>query len=141
MHVQLKYAIRPEMPSRHEEAIGAGIWVPDSRDPERGRPLYTFHDLRHTFASLLLHFTGDLAYVAEQLGHSGLEMLSRVYAHTLKEVRKASGLTGRPLLPGSPVPTELSRQWLKGSRYRYRRVRSFRGFPGHPSARLTWSSG
>lgn len=32
----------------------AGFWVPDSRDPKRGRPLYKPHDMRHTFGSLML---------------------------------------------------------------------------------------
>ena len=49
---------------------------------ELGRP----YDLRHSFASLLLRETGDLVYVAEQLGH-GVGVLASTYSHGVKELR------------------------------------------------------
>ena len=40
-----------------------------------------FHDLRHTFASLLLQNRESLAYVRDQLGHSSIKMTVDVYGH------------------------------------------------------------
>ena len=43
---------------------------------DAGRP----YDLRHSFASLLLHEGRDVIYVARQLGH-GAELTLRTYGH------------------------------------------------------------
>lgn len=52
-----------------------------------------FHELRHTFASLLIQFTrADLLYVAGQLGHSSPSITLAVYAHEFAEARKGQGL-------------------------------------------------
>jgi integrase len=40
-----------------------------------------FHDLRHTFASLLIQNGEPLAYVKEQLGHSSIKITVDVYGH------------------------------------------------------------
>lgn len=40
-----------------------------------------FHDLRHTFASLLIQNGEPLAYVKDQLGHSSIKMTVDVYGH------------------------------------------------------------
>jgi len=42
-----------------------------------------FHDLRHTFASLLLTNGESLAYVKEQLGHSSIQMTVDIYGHLI----------------------------------------------------------
>lgn len=55
---------------------------------ERARP----YDLRHSFASLLLHEGRSVIYVARQLGH-GAELTMRVYGHVIEE------LDDRPQLP------------------------------------------
>jgi integrase len=46
-----------------------------------GRP----YDLRHSFASLLLHEGRDVIYVARQLGH-GAELTLRTYGHVIEEL-------------------------------------------------------
>ncbi len=40
-----------------------------------------FHDLRHTFASLLLQNGESLTYVKEQLGHSSIKITVDIYGH------------------------------------------------------------
>jgi integrase len=40
-----------------------------------------FHDLRHTFASLLIQNGESLTYVKEQLGHSSIKITVDVYGH------------------------------------------------------------
>jgi integrase len=40
-----------------------------------------FHDLRHTFGSLLIQDGASLAYVKEQMGHSSIQVTVDVYGH------------------------------------------------------------
>lgn len=40
-----------------------------------------WHDLRHTFASILIAQGEDAVYVPEQLGHADAAITFRVYAH------------------------------------------------------------
>ena len=40
-----------------------------------------FHDLRHSFASLLLQNGESLAYVKEQMGHSSINVTVDIYGH------------------------------------------------------------
>jgi integrase len=40
-----------------------------------------YHDLRHTFASLLLTAGAPIAYVSEQMGHSSIELTVKRYGH------------------------------------------------------------
>lgn len=45
---------------------------------------YSIHKARHTYATYLLHDTGNLRYVMQQLGHSDISMTS-LYASILPE--------------------------------------------------------
>ncbi len=45
-----------------------------------------FHDLRHTYASLLLANDAPMKYVQHQLGHSSITMTMDLYTHLLPEV-------------------------------------------------------
>ncbi|RAI12604.1 MAG: hypothetical protein DKM23_03615 [Candidatus Melainabacteria bacterium] len=45
-----------------------------------------FHDLRHTYASLLLANGAPDKYVQHQLGHSSITMTMDLYTHLLPEV-------------------------------------------------------
>jgi integrase len=42
-----------------------------------------FHDLRHTFGSLLIQDGASLAYVKEQMGHSSIQVTVDVYGHLI----------------------------------------------------------
>lgn len=41
------------------------------------------HDIRHTFASLLLSDGASPVYVKEQLGHSSIQMTVDIYDHSI----------------------------------------------------------
>lgn len=59
-----------------------------------------FHDLRHTFASLLIQNGESLAYVKDQLGHSSIKMTVDVYGHLVPGANRAA--VNR--LPSTAVP-------------------------------------
>ena len=40
-----------------------------------------FHDLRHSFASLLLTSGAPMAYVSEQMGHANIQLTVKLYGH------------------------------------------------------------
>src|SRR5215469_11899697 len=42
-----------------------------------------FHDLRHTFGSLLLQHGALLTYVKEQMGHSSIQVAVDTYGHLI----------------------------------------------------------
>lgn len=42
-----------------------------------------FHDLRHTFGSLLIQDGASLTYVKEQMGHSSIQITVDTYGHLI----------------------------------------------------------
>jgi len=60
-------------------------------------PPVTFHDLRHTYASLLAQAGADLLTISKLLGHADTRVTSRHYAH-LSDKTLANAV--RALLPG-----------------------------------------
>jgi integrase len=58
----------------------------------------TFHELRHTYASMLVNKGVPLAYVAAQLGHSGTRMVEQHYGHLAPNAMAESIRTLAPLL-------------------------------------------
>jgi len=46
------------------------------------------HDIRHTFASLLLTDGASLVYVKEQLGHSSIQMTVDIYGHLIPSANR-----------------------------------------------------
>ena len=44
---------------------------------------FRFHDLRHTFGSLLIQGGASLAYVKEQMGHSSIQVTVDIYGHLI----------------------------------------------------------
>jgi len=55
-----------------------------------------FHDLRHTFASLLIEQGEDLNYIKEQLGHHSITLTVDVYGHRLTDDRRAVDALDKP---------------------------------------------
>ena len=51
-------------------------------------PKVRFHDLRHTFASLLIEQGENIKYIQTQLGHSTPVVTLTVYAHLMKETNQ-----------------------------------------------------
>lgn len=47
-------------------------------------PKIRFHDLRHTYASLLIEQRENIKYIQSQLGHSSPNVTLNVYAHLMK---------------------------------------------------------
>lgn len=48
-------------------------------------PKITFHDLRHSSTSMLIHSGVDIKLVSERLGHSNTNTTMNIYTHTYKE--------------------------------------------------------
>ena len=46
----------------------------------------TFHDLRHTFASLLISKNAPIKYIQKQMGHSSIKMTMDTYGHLIPDV-------------------------------------------------------
>jgi len=49
-----------------------------------------FHDLRHTYASLLIEQKENIKYIQTQLGHSSPTVTLNVYAHLMNPINQAS---------------------------------------------------
>jgi integrase/recombinase XerD len=50
---------------------------------------FTFHGLRHTYASQLVQAGAPLIVVAEQLGHRSILTVSTVYGHLAPQIRES----------------------------------------------------
>jgi len=50
---------------------------------------FTFHGLRHTYASQLIQSGAPLCVVSEQLGHVSIETVSRIYGHLAPQIRES----------------------------------------------------
>lgn len=48
-----------------------------------------WHDLRHTFASLLIAGGANVVFVSRQLGHGSSDIMLRVYSHLLDRAEQA----------------------------------------------------
>ena len=57
-----------------------------------GLPKIRFHDLRHTYASLLIEQGENIKYIQNQLGHSSPTVTLNVYSHLMKSVNQEAAL-------------------------------------------------
>ena len=67
------------------------------------------HDLRHSFATLLLQAGAPITYVSQQLGHADASITLRVYAHYLPDAsrKEVDLLDTQPVAtPAQPEPGE-----------------------------------
>ncbi len=55
-----------------------------------GIPKTKFHNLRHTFASLLIEQGENIKYIQTQLGHSNPTVTLDIYAHLMRPYNQAS---------------------------------------------------
>lgn len=55
-----------------------------------GLPVMRFHDLRHTYASLLIEQGENIKYIQTQLGHSSPMVTLNVYAHLMETRNQAA---------------------------------------------------
>jgi integrase len=55
-----------------------------------GLPRIRFHDLRHTYASLLIEQGENIKYIQTQLGHASPSITMDVYAHLMNSTNQAA---------------------------------------------------
>ena len=51
---------------------------------DAGLPRVRFHDLRHSYASIMIEQGENIKYIQSQLGHSSPTVTLNVYAHLMK---------------------------------------------------------
>jgi integrase len=59
---------------------------------DAGLPKIRFHDLRHTYASLLIEQGENIKYIQNQLGHSSPTVTLNVYAHLMKPINQEAAI-------------------------------------------------
>jgi integrase len=79
-----------------------------------------FHDLRHTYASLMIQRGESLAYVKDQLGHSSIKVTVDLYGHLVPgmnrgAVDRLAAATGSNLYATSEAPPDDERERSAGS--------------------------
>jgi integrase len=67
-------------------------------------PQIRFHDLRHTYASLLIDQGENMKYIQRQLGHSSIKVTMDIYGHLMSDVNhEAATKLGNRILGKSVV--------------------------------------
>lgn len=75
---------------------------------------FRFHDLRHTFGSLLIQNGASLAYVKEQMGHSSIQVTVDIYGHLIPgaNVSWVDSLDARTSPQQSATPAQLDEETI-----------------------------
>ena len=98
------------------------------------------HDLRHTYASLLIQQGESLAYVQQQLGHSSVQVTVDVYGHLIPGANRAAvdRLDAQPARNPAATSANRSRtrRAVSGCKNWSRRADSNRGPADYESAAL-----
>ena len=70
---------------------------------------FRFHDLRHTFGSLLIQDGASLAYVRDQMGHSSIQITVDVYGHLIPgaNINWVDGLDRKTTSQQNATPAQL----------------------------------
>ena len=76
---------------------------------------FRFHDLRHTFGSLLIQDGASLVYVKDQMGHSSIQVTVDIYGHLVPSANIAcvDRLDGETSLHQSAPRTHQAREGLE----------------------------
>src|ERR1051325_5088648 len=69
-----------------------------------------FHDMRHSFASLLLTAGAPIAYVSEQMGHQNIQLTVKLYGH----LQPGANRHWMNKLPGMHIASETARSAAAG---------------------------
>jgi integrase len=103
----------PWQPRHHRHLFKRAVRMADL--PEE----FTFHGLRHTYASQLVQAGTPLSVIAGQLGHANSTTVSRTYGHLAPQIREAE-VRHRfaPLCPESASATQVSADQLTDLRNR-----------------------
>jgi len=72
-----------------------------------------FHDLRHSFASLLLAQGTPVTYVSQQLGHANPHITMKVYAHWVPNESQREAVNRLPSLTQPSTGVETSQEAAK----------------------------
>ena len=79
-----------------------------------------FHDLRHTFGSLLIQQGASLAYVKEQMGHSSIQVTVDIYGHLIPGANvacidrlEAETSPQQSATRAQPAPAEPKPEWMQ----------------------------
>jgi integrase len=96
---------------------------------------FTSHDLRHTFASLLLQRGESPKYVQQQLGHTSLSMTTDLYGQWLRAEPIRGGVGALDEVPGVTIPGDKrpTRRLSNGAADRIRTGDVQLGKCNHPS--------
>lgn len=73
---------------------------------EAGLPRIRFHDLRHTYASLLIDQGENIKYIQSQLGHASPMVTLTVYAHLMNPVNQKAACRLDSTIWGSNIDKE-----------------------------------
>jgi integrase len=78
-------------------------------------PRIRFHDLRHTYASLMINQGENIKYIQAQLGHSSPTVTLNVYAHLMKPTNQEAACRLENSIFG-PTGSKMVAETKKGSR-------------------------
>ena len=67
--------------------------VKSAEADDSDKPALRFHDLRHTFASVLVAQGENVVFVSRQLGHASPDITLRVYSHLFDQAEHAERAT------------------------------------------------
>lgn len=70
------------------------------------------HDIRHTYASLLLSYGQSPVYVKEQLGHSSIQMTVDIYGHLIPSSNRGAVNQLDSTQPNATYPQPANRKRL-----------------------------